>query len=144
MSAAAAAGEGWAASSLDLIGEGPGFRKIRRAIGVAEMGVNAIVLPPRYETDVHWHDEQEEVYFVHQGKVSFEFGDGQICELDAGGVVRVDAATHRRVRNEQHAQAVVIVFGAKGGYIGRDGRMAATDDNGGGAPGTRAGGPLAD
>ncbi len=51
------------------MGEGYGFRKIRRAIGVTAFGINALVLPPGYETGVHYHDEQEELYFVHQGVV---------------------------------------------------------------------------
>ena len=36
-------GEGWAVSSIDELGEGPGFRKVRSALGVTEFGVNAIV-----------------------------------------------------------------------------------------------------
>ncbi|MSX02386.1 MAG: cupin domain-containing protein [Actinobacteria bacterium] len=140
----ATTGDGWAASSLDELGEGPGFRKIRQAIEVEQMGVNAIVLPGRYQTGFHWHDEQEEVYFVHQGSIFFEFGDGSEISVGAGGVVRVDAQTRRRIRNEQSEEAVVVVFGAKGGYVGRDGRMAEEAADGGGAPGARAGGPLAD
>jgi hypothetical protein len=36
-------------SSLDELGDGPGFRKIRGALGVEAFGVNAIVFPPHYE-----------------------------------------------------------------------------------------------
>ena len=115
-------GTGWAASSLDRLGEGPGFRKIRPAIGVEEMGVNAIVLPPRYQAGSHWHEKQEEVYFVHEGKVTFLFGDGESCVVSTGGVIRVDAKTHRQVRNEEETTATIVVFGAQGGYIGRDGQ----------------------
>ena len=39
-------------------------------------GVNAIVLPPSYSTGSHYHDEQEELYFLHSGQVAIEFGDG--------------------------------------------------------------------
>ena len=125
-------GAGWAATSLDAIGEGPGFRKIRAALGVNEMGVNAIVLPPRYQSGVHWHERQEEVYFVHDGTVVFVFGDGdETREVGAGGVVRVDAATHRRVRNESHEPATIVVFGAQGGYVGRDGQGGVVGQGGG-------------
>ena len=58
------------------MGDGYGFRKIRRELGVTAFGINAIVLPPGYATGVHYHDEQEETYFVHQGEVEFRFGDG--------------------------------------------------------------------
>ena len=77
-------GEGWSAANLDDLGEGPGFRKIRRALGVTAFGVNAIVLPPGYATNSHFHDEQEELYFVHSGRIAIEFGDGSVQELEAG------------------------------------------------------------
>ena len=120
-------GEGWAAAaSLDELGEGYGFRKVRRELGVTAFGVNAIVMPAGYATGRHWHDEQEEVYFVHQGRVRFDFGDGSQQELGPGGVVRVDAATVRMITNIGDEDAVYIVFGGKDGYVGRDGR--APDD----------------
>ena len=65
----AATGKGWAAASLDDLGDGPGFRKIRKELGVTAFGVNAIVLPPGVETGRHYHDEQEELYFVHRGTI---------------------------------------------------------------------------
>ena len=34
-------GEGFAVASLDGLGEGPGFRKVRGALGVTAFGVNA-------------------------------------------------------------------------------------------------------
>jgi mannose-6-phosphate isomerase-like protein (cupin superfamily) len=118
-------GDGWAAAQLDDLGEGPGFRKVRRELGVTAFGVNAIVLPPAYETGSHFHDEQEELYFVHSGRVEFEFGDGSKTELGPGGLVRVDAPTPRRVRNLSGSEdAVYLVVGGKDGYVGRDGRLA--------------------
>ncbi len=39
-------GDGYAVANLSDLGEGPGFRKIRKALGVTAFGVNAIVLPP--------------------------------------------------------------------------------------------------
>ena len=38
-------GDGYAVANIDGLGEGPGFRKVRRELGVEEFGVNAIVLP---------------------------------------------------------------------------------------------------
>jgi uncharacterized cupin superfamily protein len=114
--------EGYAISSLDEMGEGYGFRKIRHAVGVTAFGINALVLPPGYESGVHYHDEQEETYFVHRGEVEFRFGDGTKHRLGPGGVVRVDAATHRGMRNAGEADAIVVVAGGKDGYVGRDGR----------------------
>ena len=41
-------GDGWAVGSLDEMGDGPGFRKVRKELGVTAFGVNAVVLPPGY------------------------------------------------------------------------------------------------
>lgn len=117
-------GEGYAVSSLDEMGEGYGFRKIRHAVGVTAFGINAIVLPPGYEGRSHFHEEQEETYFVHQGEVEFRFGDGTSHRLRPGGVVRVDPPVHRVMRNVGDGDAVIVVAGGKDGYVGRDGRPA--------------------
>ena len=116
-------GDGYSVASLDALGDGPGFRKIRRELDVAEMGVNAIVLPPGIETGFHFHDEQEELYFVHRGTIEIEFGDGSTHRLEAGGLARVAAATHRKMKNVGNEDAVLVITGAKGGYVGRDGRL---------------------
>jgi quercetin dioxygenase-like cupin family protein len=79
---AATKGEGYAVANLSDLGDGPGFRKIRKALGVTAFGVNAIVLPPTYETGRHYHDEQEELYFLHSGRIAIEFGDDSTHELD--------------------------------------------------------------
>jgi quercetin dioxygenase-like cupin family protein len=118
-------GDGWSVANLDDLGEGPVFRKIRPALGVNAFGVNAIVLPPSYATGMHFHDEQEELYFLHSGRVAIEFGDGTVQELEAGGLAWVDAPTHRRLRNlSDSEEAVYVCVGGKGGYVGRDGQLA--------------------
>ncbi len=122
---------GYAVSSLAQMGDGPGFRKVRREIGVTAFGVNAIVLPPGYSTGMHFHDEQEEMYFVHSGTVEFRFGDGSTHLVHAGGLVRVDAATHRGMRNAGEDEAIVVVAGGKDGYVGRDGQAVDANPRGG-------------
>jgi quercetin dioxygenase-like cupin family protein len=119
---AATHGEGYSVSSLERMGDGPGFRKVRRELGVTAFGINAIVLPEGYSTGVHYHDEQEETYFVHAGEVEFRFGDGTTHTLSAGGIARVDPSTHRGLRNVGSGEAIVVVAGGKDGYVGRDGR----------------------
>jgi quercetin dioxygenase-like cupin family protein len=117
-------GDGYAVANLDDLGEGPGFRKIRKALGVTAFGVNAIVLPPSYETGSHYHEEQEELYFVHSGRIAMEFGDGSTHELGTGGLAWVDAPTVRKVRNlSDSEEAVYVIVGGKDGYVGRDGRQ---------------------
>jgi uncharacterized cupin superfamily protein len=116
-------GEGYAAANVDALADGPGFRKIRRALGVTAFGVNAIEILPGHQTGRHFHDEQEELYFVHRGRIEIEFGDGSKHVLGPGGVVRVDAPVVRCIRNVGEEPAVYLIAGGKGGYVGRDGRL---------------------
>ena len=116
-------GEGYAVAHLEDLGDGPGFRKVRKGLGVTAFGVNAIVLPAGIETGFHYHDEQEELYFVPRGTIEMEFGDGSVQRLGEGGMARVDAATVRKIRNAGEVDAVYLCAGGKDGYIGRDGRV---------------------
>jgi mannose-6-phosphate isomerase-like protein (cupin superfamily) len=116
-------GEGYAVGDLDAMGEGHGFRKIRRALDVTAFGINAIVMPPRWEAGAHYHESQEELYFVHRGEIEIEFGDGSRHLLGPGGIARVDAQTVRRVRNLGYEEAVYVIAGGKDGYVERDGRF---------------------
>jgi quercetin dioxygenase-like cupin family protein len=120
-----ARGDGYAVAHIDDLGDRYGFRKIRKGVGVTAFGINAIVLPPGYETGRHFHDEQEETYFVHSGEIEMEFNDGgEPQPMRAGSVARVDAATVRRMRNTSDSEdAVIVVAGGKDGYVGRDGRL---------------------
>jgi len=130
-------GPGYAVSDLDSMGEGPGFRKVRQAIGVTAFGINAIVLPPGYTTGLHFHDRQEETYFVHHGEIEIRFGDGSTHMLGPGGVARVDASTQRGMRNAGDDDAIVLVAGGKDGYVGRDGQAVGENPRGG-PPGAAA------
>ncbi len=134
-----ARGQGYAVSSLEAMGDGYGFRKIRRELDVTAFGINAIVLPPGYETGVHYHERQEETYFVHQGDVEMRFGGDSTHRLGPGGVARVDAGTHRSMRNIGDGDAIVVVAGGKDGYVGRDGQ--AVGGSQGGPPGAQGGSP---
>ena len=81
-------------ASLDELGEGYGFRKIRKALGVTAFGVNALVFPPSYDGPAHYHDMQDELYFVHRGTATFAF-DGDEHVVGEGGLVHVESTTHR-------------------------------------------------
>ncbi len=117
-------GEGYAVGHLDALGEGHGFRKVRRGLGVTAFGVNALVRPPGYEASRHFHETQEELYFVHRGTIEMEFGDGSTHRLEAGSFARVDADTVRQIKTVGDEEIVYICAGGKGGYVGRDGRVA--------------------
>ena len=113
-------GEGYAVGHLDDLGDGPGFRKVRRGLDVTAFGVNAIVMPAGIESGFHYHDTQEELYFVHRGTIEIEFADGSVERLGEGAFARVDAATPRKLRNVGDSDAVYLCTGGKDGYIGRD------------------------
>jgi mannose-6-phosphate isomerase-like protein (cupin superfamily) len=113
--------------SLDELGDGYGFRKIRGALGVTAFGVNAIVMPAGAEGIHHFHDTQDELYFVHQGRARFEVG-GEVRELGPGGLCHVESTTPRKFANVGDDDLVVVIIGGKGGYIERDGQLVNPDD----------------
>jgi mannose-6-phosphate isomerase-like protein (cupin superfamily) len=113
---------GHAFGAIDELGDGPGFRKIRAPLGVTAFGVNAIVYPPGAEGIFHYHDDQDELYFVHSGTARFEV-NGETRELGPGGLCHVESTTPRKVSNAGADDLVLLIVGGKGGYVGRDGHL---------------------
>ena len=109
-------------SSLDELGEGYGFRKVRAALGVTAFGVNASIFPPGYSGPEHYHDVQDELYFVHRGTARFLI-DGVEHDVGEGGLVHVESTTPRRVTNIGEGDLVLFVVGGRGGYVERDGHL---------------------
>jgi mannose-6-phosphate isomerase-like protein (cupin superfamily) len=114
-------------TSLDELGSGEGFRKVRGALGVTAFGVNALVLPPGHDGFLHYHDVQDELYFVHRGRVSVEV-DGVARELGEGGFVHVESTTPRKLSNPFPEEAIVLAIGGQGGYVERDGHLVHAAD----------------
>jgi quercetin dioxygenase-like cupin family protein len=112
----------YAFSSLDDLGDGYGFRKVRKELGVTAFGVNAIVYPAGYEGFEHYHDTQDELYFVHRGRVRVEVG-GETRELGEGGLFHCESTTPRKLSNPFDEDAVIFVVGGKDGYVDRDGHL---------------------
>ena len=114
---------GYAFGSLDELGTGPGFRKVRSALGVTAFGVNGVVYAPGYEGFAHFHDTQDELYFVHRGRARVEIGD-EVRELGEGGLLYVQSTTPRKVSNASETdELVLLVVGGKDGYVERDGQL---------------------
>jgi len=114
---------GHAFGSIEELGDGPGFRKVRGPLGVTAFGVNAIVFPPGFDGFNHFHDTQDELYFVHRGRALVEVG-GETRELGAGGLLHVESTTPRKVSNASDSEdLVLLVVGGKGGYVERDGHL---------------------
>ena len=118
---------GHAFGSLDDLGEGYGFRKVRAPLGVTAFGVNAIVMPPGAEGIHRYHDTQDELYFVHRGTARFEV-DGEVRELGPGGLCHVESTAPRKLWNAGDEDLVVFIVGGKGGYVERDGQLVNPDD----------------
>ena len=114
-------------SSLDALGAGYGFRKVRQPLGVTAFGVNALFFPPGYEGPNHYHDHQDELYFVHRGTATFSF-DGDEHEVGEGGIVHVESTTHRMIANRTGDDLVLFIVGGKDGYVERDGQVVSPED----------------
>ncbi|CAN5477428.1 hypothetical protein BH20ACT17_BH20ACT17_02810 [soil metagenome] len=121
-------GDGYAVGNIDALGEGGGFRKVRRALEVKALGINVIVMPPEFAGRRHYHYEQEETYFIHQGQAELEFGDGSVHRLGPGGIARIDAATERRIRNVGDGELVYVAVGGKDGYVENDGHLLPSEE----------------
>ena len=117
---------GYATGSLLELGDGV-FRKVRQALGVSAFGVNGLVLKPGQAWFEHFHDRQDELYFVHRGRAGFEV-EGDTFELEPGGLCHVDSTTPRRVWNAGEDELVLLIVGGEGGYVGRDGHMVVAAD----------------
>jgi len=112
----------YAFGSLDELGDGYGFRKIRQALGVTAFGINAIVMAPGHDGFLHWHDTQDELYFVHRGRIEVEV-EGEKRVLGEGGLFHVESTTPRKVSNPFDEEAVLLAIGGRDGYVERDGHM---------------------
>jgi quercetin dioxygenase-like cupin family protein len=115
--------------SLEALGQGPGFRKVRHALGVTAFGVNGIVFPPGFVGFEHFHETQDELYFVHRGAARFDV-EGEVRILGPGGLCYVESTTPRRVSNASDSEdLVLLVVGGKDGYVERDGHMTNEEDS---------------
>ena len=112
---------GYRTASIDELGTGI-FRRLRRALDVSAFGVNAIVLPPGTEWFNHFHERQDELYFVHRGRAGFEV-DGDRFELGPGGAVHVESTTPRQFWNAGDDDLILLAVGGKDGYVERDGQL---------------------
>ena len=99
------------------------FRKVRQELGVQAFGVNVLVLAPGVVARPHYHEEQDELYFVHAGRARFAL-PGEAVELGPGGLCHVESSTPRQISSVGQEDLVLLVVGGKDGYVGRDGQLA--------------------
>jgi mannose-6-phosphate isomerase-like protein (cupin superfamily) len=113
---------GYAFGSIGEMGDGV-FRKVRQELGVTAFGVNVLVLAPGIDARPHYHEHQDELYFVHAGRARFAL-PGETLELGPGGLCHIESTTPRQVSSVGDENLVMLVVGAKDGYVGRDGQPA--------------------
>ncbi len=112
--------------SIDELGDGF-FRKVREALGVTAFGVNVLVFAPGVQGRPHYHDVQDELYFVHRGRARFEV-DGEVRELGPGGLCHVESTTPRLISNAGEEELVLLAVGGKDGYVERDGQLVSDEE----------------
>ena len=99
------------------------FARSATSSSVTAFGINALVLPPGYETGIALPRAAggDLLRPPGRGRDSASATDSK-HRLGPGGVARVDPGTHRSVRNVGDTDAIVVVAGGKDGYVGRDGQ----------------------
>ena len=113
---------GYSFGSIDELGEGYGFRKVRSPLGVTAFGANAIVMPPHFDGFLHYHERQDELYFVHSGTRASR-SKARTGVLGPGGLFHCESTTPRKVSNAGDDDLVLLVVGGKDGYVERDGQL---------------------
>jgi hypothetical protein len=94
-----------------------GFKRARAELGVEAFGLQVIDLPPNYPDypdHDHAEDGQEEVFMAIRGGGEIEI-EGDRFPLDPEHMVRVAAATRRKVIPGSEGIRMVIVGGVPGG-----------------------------
>ncbi|MCB0880380.1 MAG: cupin domain-containing protein [Thermoleophilia bacterium] len=110
----------WAvAPTLDSLGDGA-FRRVRPLLGITAFGINVKVMQPDTSSKLHLHTEQQEVMFVHDGRVKVTFESGGSHEVGPGAIVVVDPGEAHVVRVVSEQPAVLVMMGGKDGVVEGD------------------------
>lgn len=110
-------------TDLDVIPNRPSTVAVNltEALGTSDVGVRYYELEPGelIGRTYHKHDDQEELFYVTAGTVTFQVGDrdGPTDELDvsAGEVVRFAPGDYQRGTNQRDERAAVLGIGAPKG-----------------------------
>jgi tetratricopeptide (TPR) repeat protein len=95
------------------------WRPIRHHLGITAFGVNAWTARKAGDRIINEHDEadgaddQEELYFVHQGRATFEL-DGERVDAPAGTLVLARPGVKRTAFAEEPDTTVVAIGGTPG------------------------------
>jgi len=93
-------------------------RPLTDALGATELAINYYELAPgeSFAFGRHRHENQEEVFYVQQGAVTFELGppddDPENVTVAAGGVIRFAPGEWQRGVNDGDERVVALALGA--------------------------------
>jgi uncharacterized cupin superfamily protein len=101
-------------------GEGPLFagraeKRLAKAVGLTQFGVNHVVLAPAARTaSRHWHEAEDEFVLVLSGRITLVDNFGE-HELEAGAIVGWPAgeANAHHLINRTDAPAECLVVGSR-------------------------------
>jgi uncharacterized cupin superfamily protein len=102
------------------VGEGELFRgrherRLAKAVGLTQFGVNHVTLAPGSRTaSRHWHEAEDEFVYVLEGRLTLDDENGR-HQLSPGSVVGFPAGVPNahHVLNESDGSAVIIVVGSR-------------------------------
>ena len=88
-------------------------RPLTAALGATDLALNYFELAPgdSFAFGYHAHSEQEEIFYVQSGTVTFETEDGQV-EATSGEVVRFAPGEYQQGTNRGDERVVALGLGA--------------------------------
>ena len=95
-------------------------RRLSEPLGTTEMAINYFELAPgeSFTLSSHCHDEQEELFYVESGEITFET-PGEDLRLGAGELLRVAPGEYQLGTNRGDERATAIAVGAPPGERGK-------------------------
>lgn len=83
------------------------------ALGLADVAINYYELGPgdSFAFGYHAHDDQEEVFYIHEGTVTFRTQDGTV-PVGPGELVRFGPGEYQRGTNDGEERVVALAVGA--------------------------------
>lgn len=88
-------------------------RPLTKALNATNLALNYYELAPgdSFAFGYHVHENQEEVFIIQEGRVSYETEDG-IVQVDAGEVIRFGPGEYQQGINRGDQRVVALAIGA--------------------------------
>lgn len=88
-------------------------RPLTDAVNAANVALNYYELAPgdSFAYGYHMHDNQEELFIIQEGRVTFETEGGEVV-VDAGEVIRFDPGEYQQGINRGDERVVALAIGA--------------------------------